>query len=110
MTEPHSVTDLQWLLSEMERSGVSAPARERLLRLLVQVAEGGGLRVRELRATLRMHVAQQVLDSTASVQEARRRIAGLTDCTPRHANRLVSTILAQRTARLFAFGGSDGKA
>lgn len=53
---------LLWLLSEMEREGLRRSGQERLLALLLQLAEDScALRPRALRSAMRAHVASSLL-------------------------------------------------
>lgn len=105
MTRTHASdgpNDVEWLMAEMERAGVTAKARERLLLLLVQVVEHRGLKRAELKAALRMHITSSLL-AQCSATEARRRLPALLGVGKSQANRTLARALSQRTARTFAF-------
>ena len=109
MTRAHASDgpdDVQWLMAEMERAGVTAKARERLLLLLAQVAERRGLKRSELKAALRMHVTSSLL-AQCTATEARRRLPALLGVSRSTAYVVVQEALQQRTVRRFAFGQGD---
>lgn len=112
MTRSHASdgpNDIQWLMAEMERAGVGAKARERLLLVLAQIVQGRGLRRAELKAALRAHVTSSLL-AQGSATEARRRLPALLGVSRSTAYLVVEQALQQRAARSFAFdrdGGTD---
>lgn len=111
MTRSHASdgpNDIQWLMAEMERAGVGAKARERLLLVLAQIVQGRGLRRAELKAALRAHVTSSLL-AQGSATEARRRLPALMGVSKATAERWVSSALNERRLRAFAFGqeGTD---
>lgn len=109
MTRSHASdgpNDVQWLMAEMERAGVTPKARERLLLVLIQVVDRRGLRRAELKAALRSHITTSIL-AQCSASEARRRLPALLGVSKRTAEMAVAKALNERTVRAFAFEGAD---
>ena len=87
-------SDVDWLIDEMERQGVPKAGQERLLALISEIIQRGGLRRREVRAALRMHVAGvRVADDLPVPDDATlAAVAVLNPGTLRRAQRLARAV------------------
>lgn len=87
-------SDVDWLIDEMERHDVPKTVQERLLALISEISQRGGLRRCEVRAALRLHVAgARVADDLPVADDATlAAVAVLNPGTLRRAQRLARAV------------------